>query len=126
MSLKENSHDFNYPVGVTSSGRSPRRCVVPLKLNACTKSKDFYHVHKLKQPTVLFIFKRLARSGRCSFCKGVFNLWYTTLLGVKGNMCLRRMSVSRSKRLIRRFQTDVGAKTENHIENCFQFLSYTH
>src|SRR3990172_5907185 len=63
------------------------------------KTRIFYYVHKPKQPTALIYFKRLASRVRCSFCKGVFNLCYTTLLGLKGNMCLRRMSVSRSKRL---------------------------
>src|SRR3989304_1273298 len=63
------------------------------------KTRIFYYVHKPKQPTALIYFKRLASRVRCSFCKGVFNVCYTTLLGLKGNMCLRRMSVSRSKRL---------------------------
>jgi len=63
------------------------------------KTRIFYYAHKPKQPTALIHFKRLASSVRCSFCKGVFNLCYTTLLGIKGNMCLRRISVSRSKRL---------------------------
>jgi LSD1 subclass zinc finger protein len=50
------------------------------------KAGIFGYVHKSKQPTALIDFKRLASSVRCSFCKGVFNLRCTTLLGRKGDM----------------------------------------
>ena len=41
MSLKENKHYFNCPAGATFSERSLRKSVVPKKLNACTKNKNF-------------------------------------------------------------------------------------